>query len=470
MSRCLVITLFLVLLFSSCEKTKIYIEPPLWFSEDTIYFDTVFTTIGSTSRELRVKNREKNKLTIDEIFLSGGQDSPFRLNIDGEPAYRKDGITLNPGDSIFLFVDVNIDPTNISNPVAVMDSIIFRSSGLVMQVQLLAWGQDIYLLNNTVIGTEIWNGRKPYLIYGDVIVDTSETLTIRKGVKVYFHKDASLTVAGNLKVNGVFGTPVLFASDRLEEDYIDVPGLWRGIYFLRTSNNNEINFAVIRNSIFGITVGEPASGGTVAGLKLFNTDISHSAISGLSAVNSEIEAANCIFSHCGRHCVYLASGGHYSFTHCTLSNLWDYGFRLTSAVSVTERSITPGGSTGKLSFDLNNSVVYGDLRSEVDIIPLSNSIKGDYIFDHCLLKLDTVNSVFWSKQRFPGTLINKDPKFIDPLNYDFRPDTLSPLINGGSDVYKVIFPLDYRNVSRMSDSKADIGAYERVPGEKSKTR
>jgi len=470
MSRLLVIPLFLVLLLLSCEKNNIYIEPPLWFSEDTIHFDTVFTTIGSTSRELRVKNPGKDKLTIDEIFLSGGENSPFRLNIDGAPVCRLDEITLNPGDSIFIFVDVNIDPTSDNNPVAVMDSIIFRVSGLIMQVQLLAWGQDIYLLNNTLIETETWNGPKPYLIYGDVIVDTSETLTIQKGVKVYFHKDASLTVAGNLKVNGVFGTPVLFASDRLEEDYLDVPGQWRGIYFLKTSISNEINFAVIRNSIFGITVGEPASGGTATGLKLFNTDISHSAISALSAVNSAIEAANCIFSHCGRHCIYLASGGNYSFTHCTLSNLWDYGFRLTAALSVTERSIGPAGSTGKLSLDLNNSVVYGDLKSEVDIIPLSNSITGDYLFDHCLLKLDTVNSVFWTKQWFPETIINKDPGFIDPLIYDFRPDTLSPLINGGSDVYKAIFPLDIRNISRISDSKADIGAYERVQGEKRKTR
>lgn len=468
MFRYLLISIFLALLFYSCEKNNIYFEHPLEFSEDTIHFDTVFTTIGSTSRELRVKNREKSKQTIDEIYLSGGENSSFRLNIDGEPVYRKNGITINPEDSIFIFVDVKIDPTNNNSPVAVMDSIIFRISGLTMQVQLLAWGQDIYLLNNEIIKTESWNRSKPYLIYGKLTVDTGETLTIERGARVYFHKDASLIISGNLKVDGVFESPVLFATDRLEKEYIDIPGQWKGIYIMGSGNGNEINYAIIRNSIFGLTMGEPVSGTAHPDLRIFNSDISHSSISGLSAVNSGIEAANCIFSHCGKYCIYLAAGGDYSFTHCTIFNLWDYGFRLTSAVSVTERSLTPGGSTGPLNFDLNNSVVYGDLKSEVEIIPLSKSIAGDYYFDHCLLKLDTINSVIWTKEKFPGAIINKDPRFIDPITYDFRPDTLSPLIDRGSDLYKAGFPLDFRNVSRISDSKADIGAYERVPGEKKK--
>ncbi len=468
--RCQLIFLFLILLFSSCEQSNSYIDTPLEFSEDTIHFDTVFTSIGSTSRELRVINREKSKLTIDEIYLSGGWTSSFRLNIDGEPVYRKEGITLYPKDSIFIFVDVNIDPTNESTPVAVMDSIIFRISGLTMQVQLLAWGQDIYLLNNEIIKTETWNKSKPYLIYGNVTVDAMETLTIEQGAKVYFHKNASFIIAGNLKVNGAFGSPVLFASDRLEKEYMDIPGQWRGIYIMGSGNGNEINYSIIRNSIFGLTIGGSSSTGAHPELKLLNTELLHSTVSGLSAVNSRVEAANCIFSHCGQYCIYLASGGDYSFTHCTVSNLWDYGFRMTPAVSITEKSVGPAGSTSLLNVDLNNSVVYGDLKSEVEITPLAKSFTGDYYFDHCLLKLDTINSVFWTGEKFPGAVINKDPLFIDPLNYDFRPDTLSPLIDQGSDLYKAAFPLDIRNVSRISDSKPDIGAYERVKGEKKEIR
>lgn len=470
MFRFLVIPVFLFLLFSSCEKNNVQIGYPLEFSEDTIHFDTVFTSIGSTSRELRVRNREKSKQTIDEIYLSGGMNSSFRLNIDGEAVYRKEGITLDPDDSIFIFVDVKIDPTNENSPFAVMDSIIFRVSGSVMQVQLLAWGQDIHLLKNEIINTATWNKSKPYLIYGRVIVDTSETLTIPSGTKVYFHRDASLIIAGSLKVYGTFGSPVLFASDRLENDYSDIPGQWGGIYFLNSSIGNEINYAIIRNSIFGLTVGESGSAGTHPALKLFNAQLSHSAVSGLSAVNSKVEAANCIFSHCGKYCIFIASGGDYTFAHCTVSNLWDYGFRMTSAVSMTEKSISPGGSTSQLNFALNNSVVYGDLKSEVEIIPLVKSITGDYLFDHCLLKLDTINSGFWSKEKFPGAIINKDPRFIDPINYDFRPDTLSPLIDHGNDLYKAAFPLDIRNISRISDTGPDIGAFERIPGEKKGTR
>jgi hypothetical protein len=470
MFRFLLIVLVPVLLFLSCEKNNTFIDTPLDFSLDTIHFDTVFTTIGSTSRELRVKNLTNSKLAIDEIYLAGGQNSFYRLNIDGEPGYIKKGLTIYPGDSLYIFVDVIIDPTNQNNPVAVTDSIIFIASGKTMQVQLIAWGQDVNLINNGELKTQTWDNSKPYVIYGRASVGMGEVLTINPGAKVYFHRKGSIYISGTLKVNGIYGSQVVFASDRLEKEYFDVPGQWDGLFFSGSSSGNVIDNAIIRNSIFGLTLNKTGTGNTDTGLLLLNSDISHSTVTALTAVNSTIVAANCIFSHCGKFCIYLASGGNYSFTHCTVSNLWDYGFRLSPAVSINEGALDPFTLTAILDFNLLNSVVYGDLKSEVEILPVAGSFSGNYLFDHCLLKLDTLNSVFWSPEIFPGAIINRDPLFIDPGNYDFRPDTLSPLLNAGSDLYKTKYPLDIRQVSRIDDAKADIGAYERVAGEKRKER
>jgi len=459
------ILISLIAFLFSCEKNTPSGTKGLVFSDDTIYFDTVFTTIGSTTRELRVRNSEKHRIRIDEIYLAGGNDSQFRLNIDGEPVSRKQDLDLEEGDSIFIFVDVLIDPTNNNSPVAVSDSIIFRCSDIVQKVQLLAWGQDIVLFDNEIIKSQVWQELKPYVIYNDIFIDTMETLTIGEGTRILFHNGGSMTVAGNLVVNGSFESPVLFASDRIEKVYEDIPGQWNGILFLNTSKGNNLSHLMLRNAIYGVQMGESDIVNDMPDMKLFYTNISHSSVSCLSVYNGAVEAANCIFSHAGNYCIYLAAGGDYSFIQCTISNRWEYGFRLTPSVVVSEGPVIPGGLTDQINLSIINCVLYGDNDSELEIIPLSTGFSGDYLFDHCLLRLDTLNASFWANELFPGVLINKDPRFIDAGMYDFRPDTLSPLIDNGNSLYISTYPYDFRGVSRSIDGNPDIGAYERVIGE-----
>jgi hypothetical protein len=458
-----------VCLLFSCEKSGSDSRPPLSFSADTIYFDTVFATTGSVTKELRVKNSLSEKLTIDEISLAGGINSQFRLNIDGEPAVSVTNVELERGDSVYIFVDVFVDPANIDSPVAITDSIMFRVAGEEMKVQLLAWGQDIFLVEKKIIKSETWGNSRPYVIYGNVTVDTLETLTIEAGARIYFHKNASLTMAGNIIALGTIGSPVLMASDRTEEIYEDVPGMWSGLFILNTSNGNRINNTIIRNSINGIHIGEVSGSGSLPDLKLFNSEIYHSTVSALAIINCNVEAVNSVFSHCGKFCISIRAGGNYSFTHCTVFNIWDWGYRLTPSLYVSEKPVVTGGTTNQLYLDVNNSVIYGDISSEILIIQGSKSLKGNYFFDHCLIKLDTINSGFWNREWFPGVQVNKDPKFIDHFNWDFRPDTLSPLIDKGDPLYMVEFPVDIRGVSRLTDGLPDGGAYERVPGEHKKS-
>ena len=465
MLRVIIILFISYLFISSCERIDSSSDSKLLFSEDTLYFDTVFTSIGSVTKELRIMNPGKHDLIINHVYLSGGSSSQFRLNIDGEPVNEKYNIQIESGDSIYIFVDVFVDPGNSNSPVAVTDSIIFSFGETNLKVRLLAWGQDIHLIKSRTISSETWNKGKPYVVYEKVLVDTLESLTIEEGTRIFFHRNASMVIAESIIVNGSAESPVLFAGDRLEKMFEDIPGQWKGILILNSAKANNVSHAIIRNAIYGIQVGEAITSNEVPVLKLFSSVISHSTISGLSAINGNVEAANCIFAHCGNYCIYLEAGGDYTFTNCTLFNTWEYGMRLTPALLLTEKPENPEVRVNKLEVNLNNSVVYGDIKTELNIIPFNELFTGKYYFDHCLIKLDTLIASFWDKNEFPGTIINKTPLFIDAARWDLRPDTLSPLINNGSPDFSAIYPIDIRGVSRILNGNPDIGAFERLPGE-----
>ncbi|MCK7535984.1 MAG: hypothetical protein MZV63_35855 [Marinilabiliales bacterium] len=61
------------------------------------------------------------------------------------------------------------------------------------------------------------------------------TLTLDPGTRVYFHYGAAMIVAGSLQSAGTPDKGALFATDRLEDVYTDVPGRWKGIRFMDCS-------------------------------------------------------------------------------------------------------------------------------------------------------------------------------------------------------------------------------------------
>ena len=69
---------------SSCRNTIDFqgsnIE--LSFSKDTIYLDTVFTGLGSSTRILKVYNTSSENMTVDKIRLARGAGSYYRMNVD----------------------------------------------------------------------------------------------------------------------------------------------------------------------------------------------------------------------------------------------------------------------------------------------------------------------------------------------------------------------------------------------------
>ena len=455
--------LIVLICFSSCEKKK-YFQGDIAmieFSEDTIHFDTVFTSIGTVTKELRVINPYKSWLLIDRIQLAGGDNSPFRLNVDGVPANSFHNIEIAPSDSIFIFIDAIIDPNDQNNPVLINDSIEFEVKGDIQDVNLIAWGQDIILIQSAIVETETWSEGKPYVIYNSMLVDTGHVLTVNEGTEILFHRGSTMYVAGTLVVEGTIEKPVIFSSDRIEAIYSDLPGQWQGLYFLNGSTSNKINNASIKNGVAGLHAGNLGTPDPAPELELHNLIIAHMTVSGLSSLGASVAAENIIIAHCGYYCAFLALGGDYSFIHCTMANQWDYSNRISPSVYISDfYDYNDERYSGELvTAGFYNSVITGWKPSEV-YIESSDEQQLNIEFVNCFLQNENLQGY-----EYESCLFNENPLFFSWDDYDFRPDTLSPLINNGLPYYAEMVPYDLRGNSRLVDSAPDMGAYEKQKGE-----
>ena len=100
----LILLLSLGYLFS-CEDEK-YLSSAnvkLRFSVDTVMFDTVFTTVGSTTQHLKVYNPYDQKVLISSIKLAKAETSNFRLNINGVSTNEVQNLEIAPYDSLYIF-------------------------------------------------------------------------------------------------------------------------------------------------------------------------------------------------------------------------------------------------------------------------------------------------------------------------------------------------------------------------------
>jgi hypothetical protein len=315
-------------LFWRCEREYVLQggSQELSFSTDTVAFDTVFTSVGSVTQNFRVYNPVQEDVIIDAVELAGGDDSDFILNVNGTAGSMVHDVPVRGNDSLFVFVEVNVNPTSENSPFVVSDSIFFYTRDQIYTIHLLAYGQNVIPLRKETLKTQTFTNEKPYLIYDWVVVDTAETLTIEPGTKLHFHKDASLIVFGSLQVNGEVDEPVIFTSDRLDEWYKDKPGQWGYIQLMPGSRDHVINNAVISNSTMGLVVDSVGIEEEHSPLYLNNVRIEHIASQGLIAQNSSIVASNSVFGDCGSASVALTVGGDYKFYHCTIANYFTSGY------------------------------------------------------------------------------------------------------------------------------------------------
>ncbi|MGD9930616.1 MAG: choice-of-anchor Q domain-containing protein [Mangrovibacterium sp.] len=468
------VALLMLIYMVSCEDER-YLSSTnakLAFSVDTVMFDTIFTTIGSTTQHLKVYNPYDQKILISTIRLAGGEGSNFRLNINGFPADELYDVEIPPKDSIYIFVEVTINPVGRDLPIVVKDSIEFLTNANLQDVDLLAWGQDIFFVKNQISKSTTWTAEKPYLVYSNTKVDSGAVLSIDPGAKIYFHRGTGLYVKGKILVNGTQQQPVIFQGDRLEDVYRDVPDQWNGILLYSGSQDNVFNYAEIKNANIGLQVGTIENSG-FASVVLAGTKIYNHAYAGIFSLKSKIRCYNSVIANCGFYAAALLVGGEYEFYHTTIANYWG-GFsghsRSTPALMISDHVIA-GQTTGagetylgdlKKAF-FANSIITGNMvtGNELELIKTGEA-EFNYRFDHCLLQVaDTFKTT--NANHYSTILKGLSPKFIDPYTkLNFELDTLSPAKDAGLESIGALFPADFLGQSRTSDNAPDLGAYERV--------
>src|SRR6476620_10495877 len=205
--RRLILLLMMASLVTACKKDQFLYDSSsrLSISTDSLSFDTVFTSLGSKTQSFKVFNLNDQKLMINSIRLMGGANSAYKININGQSGFAQEQVELASGDSLYVFVQVTIDPTNDKNPFIVQDSIEMTCNGSVSRVQLKAYGQNAHFLHNRkVTADETWMNDLPYIIIGELQVAKSATLSIEPGARIYCHANAAFRVSGTLKAIGGF--------------------------------------------------------------------------------------------------------------------------------------------------------------------------------------------------------------------------------------------------------------------------
>lgn len=456
------LSLFLLLsaLTLSCEKEEMLDDPSarLVFSSDTILFDTIFTKIGSVTRHFKVYNPYDKSLEISGIKLSGGENSPYRINVDGISGLEFNNVLLKQGDSIYIFVETTIDPNDSNSPIIAEDSIVFETNGNIQDVKLLAWGQDVNVIRRGIFKTTLLTAEKPYLVYDYLLVDTGHVLTLSPGVRLHFNNDSRLLVAGTIIAEGDQDNPILFEGARIEGDYRNVPGQWEGIYLMPLSNGNRFVHTRIKNAVSGITV-DSLTGEDTPKLHLANSRIENMTYSGVFGTGASIYSINTLINNCGFYAVLLTGGGDYSFYHVTIANYWRFSSRSTPSVQIQNYHTNNSGSvqTYYLSAVFGNSIIHGSKRTEVDFSVKPGAGVNIY-FDHSLLNRENTSQ---SEANFHNCIFNVSPGFVDPGEYNFDLSEDSPAINSGDPDISILFPFDYRGKFRPYGDGPDMGAFER---------
>ena len=422
------------------------------FSADTILFDTLFTTLGSTSRRLIVANKNESAINISSIALGGGSNSPYSLIIQGQKGKSYEDQLVFGGDSLLILVEVTVDPNDEDLPFLVRDSIQFLTNGTPQDVKLLAWGQDANFLNDSILACNtVWTADRPYVLTNSVLVDSLCVLRIEKGTRIFSGTSSFIFVLGTLVVEGDIDSRVTFTNDRLEPSFENAPGQWGGIIFLEGSKDNMIDFATIRNAEVGLRVGTPDND-TIPDLVLTNTIVENMLTTGILGFNSDIFASNVLVNNCGEFVVGNFAGGHYTYHHCTFANFPFFFLRQNPAVVFTDNLLLADNSvlTTDMHVNLFNSIIWGTEQEEV---LLNNEGGSQFLFTAAF---NLVKSGL-SDLNINGNILNQDPNFKDPELYNYRLDTLSPAKDSGTDL---MIELDLDGT--MRDAQPDIGAYERV--------
>ena len=507
------ITLGFLMLWSSCRKDFEFSPSTgsLQFSKDTVYLDTIFTNIGSSTYNLKVYNKSDDDISIPAVRLALGETSNYRLSVDGTAGKNFNNIEVLAKDSLFIFIESTIDIKNFTNPNGTYlytDQIEFDAGSNLQKVELVTLVQDAVFIypdrDNTTkvvetltldIGGELvetelqgrellpteltFTKEKPFVIYGFATVPNGETLTIEAGSRLHFHENSGIIVSNgaSINVNGAYSNDldlleneVIFEGDRLEPGFSQVPGQWGTIWLLDGSVDNTINYATIKNSTIGVlSDGNPDEANDK--LTITNTQIYNSSSFGVLGRNTSISGENVVINNSGLSSFAGTLGGKYNFTHSTIVNYWDNGFRQFPAVLLNnfvldEDNVATIADLTEANF--NNCIIYGNDNPEILLDEIEDaSVVFNFKFTNCLIRFEDnsnnftgVNYDFNDTAKYEGNIFNEDPNFKDVEFNELIIGDDSAANGQGLSSFATQIPFDILNVNRTS--LPDLGAYQHI--------
>ncbi len=515
MKRCLyfVFTICFLILWSSCRKDFEFSPSTgnLQFSKDTIYLDTVFTNIGSSTYNLKVYNRSNDDIVIPSVKLGLGETSEYRLNVDGISGKTFENVQILAKDSIFIFVETTIDINNFSNPSGTFlytDQIEFDSNSNMQKVELVTLVQDAVFIypnrDNTtkvietltlnvggeLIETELqgrellpteftFTNEKPYVIYGFAAIPNGETLTVNAGARLHFHSNSGLIISedATLNINGSFSNnqellenEVIFEGDRLEPNFSNTPGQWGTIWLFDGSLNNTINYATIKNATVGIlSDGNPNA--ATEKLKITNSQIYNSSNFGILGRNTSITGENVVINNSGQSSFAGTLGGSYNFTHSTIANYWTNGFRQFPALLLNNFILDEDNNATIADLteaNFNNCIIYGNDNPEILLDEIEDAaVNFNFKFTNCLIRFEDNNNNFTgdnynleNTSLYENNIFNEEPNFKDTDLNELIIGDESAALNKGNSIFSNQVPTDILNINRTVSP--DLGAYQHI--------
>ena len=319
----------------SCSEPKYSTSSSdtLTFSADTIHLDTVFSNVPTATRDFWVFNKTKRNIRLQSVRLERGNQSGFRVNVDGvylgpTTGYQTNAVEVRSGDSIRVFVELTSVSTGQIEPKNLSDNLVFLTEGGAMQkVNLDAYSWDAVMLNDPIIRCDTtFTPEQPIVIYGTMRVDSLATLTLAPGTTLYFRDEASLQVYGRLLAKGEAGNEVTLRGYRLDRmfDYLPydrISGQWNGVNFHESSYDNELTYNDLPSAFNGI-LGDSCDYNRRT-LTMISSTVHNCQGYGIASHSSWIELYNCQITNTLSDCLYT-DGGLTVMNNCTLAQFYPF--------------------------------------------------------------------------------------------------------------------------------------------------
>ncbi|ANW95459.1 hypothetical protein AXE80_03820 [Wenyingzhuangia fucanilytica] len=461
-----IVLIFLAICQFSCRKdfSTVNSNGNLSFSTDTLFLDTVFNDLSTTTKILKVYNRSKNDLIIPKIKLENN-NSKYRMNIDGIPGTEFENVLLLKKDSLFVFVEGTISATDTNAEMIYEDKILFDPNGNLQKVNLVTLVKDAIFLfdsnNNDFEITETnFTNTKPYVIYGNAIVPENGSLTIEEGSTIHFSKNSSLTISqgATLNINGTLNDSIVFKSNNLNYEYDQIPGQWQGIN-INNANVVNINYLKILNPTTGLNINNNTNL-----INIKNTEIYNAAENGILTANANITGENIVIGQAGRSSLYL-QGGDYTFKHSTFANYWNKSIKSESTVSLANYFIDNTESEIKIplnSANFINCIIAGTKNSELFLDKNEEEPIFNFNIKNSLLDLEKGDDLYNTDNStyYTNALLNKKLDFRNTTINDLRIGLDNEGINQADITTATEVPFDIIGTGRTT--APDIGAYQHI--------